>query len=163
MRPYGLQRVCIHWDVPRSTYYSKKKNITRKKCEYKKRGPKAKLCDQEVLEMLKKDIATTPFKGEGHKKIHARLKKQGVAISRNRVLKLMKQNKLLSPHRRRYVPRKKHDGKIITTAPNIMWCSDGTKIFTVDDGWVWVFIVEEHWNAGVLDGMSVKKEIVLPL
>ncbi len=37
-----------------------------------------------------------------------------------------------------------------------MWCSDGTKIFTVDDGWVWVFSVEEHWNAECL-GWTVCK------
>jgi transposase InsO family protein len=28
-----------------------------------------------------------------------------------------------------------------------MWGSDGTKIQTVDDVWVWVFSVTEHWNS----------------
>ena len=40
--------------------------------------------------------------------------------------------------------------------PNVMWCSDGTKILTVDDGYVWVFSVEEHWNAECL-GWNVCK------
>ncbi len=31
-----------------------------------------------------------------------------------------------------------------------MRCSDGTKILTKNDGWVWLFIVEEHWNAECL-------------
>jgi transposase InsO family protein len=31
-----------------------------------------------------------------------------------------------------------------------MWGSDGTKIQTVEDGWVWVFSVMEHWNAGCM-------------
>ena len=31
-----------------------------------------------------------------------------------------------------------------------MWGSDGTKILTVEDGWVWVFSVTEHWNTECL-------------
>ena len=61
----------------------------------------------------------------------------------------MKENNLLSPHRG-LSSQDPHDGKITTDAPNVMWCSDGTKIFTRDDGWVWVFSVEEHWNAECL-------------
>lgn len=28
-----------------------------------------------------------------------------------------------------------------------MWGTDGTKIFTVDDGWCWLFTAVEHWSA----------------
>ena len=28
-----------------------------------------------------------------------------------------------------------------------MWGTDGAKVFTLDDGWVWVFSAIEHWNA----------------
>ena len=35
----------------------------------------------------------------------------------------------------------------VTEAPNLMWGTDGTKVFTLDDGWVWVFAAVEHWNA----------------
>jgi transposase InsO family protein len=100
--------------------------------------------------MIKKDIGSSPFKGEGHKKVHARLKRQKVAVGRNRVLGIMKANNLLSPHRGIQAPQDPHDGTIITDEPNSMWCSDGTKIYTLNDGWVWVFAVEEHWNAECL-------------
>jgi transposase InsO family protein len=115
-----------------------------------KPGPKPKINDSELLAMIQNDIASTPFKGEGHRKIHARLKRQAARVGRNRVLGVMKANDLLSPHRGIQAPQDPHDGTIITDAPNIMWCSDGTKIFTLDDGWVWVFSVEEHWNAECL-------------
>ena len=59
----------------------------------------------------------------------------------------MRENSLLSPHRVRQGKAKKHDGKIITLSPNVMWGTDGAKVFTVDDGWVWVFSAVEHWNA----------------
>lgn len=44
-----------------------------------------------------------------------------------------------SPHRGRPKGAKAHDGKIITLAPNLMWGTDGTRVFTLDEGWVWVF------------------------
>jgi transposase InsO family protein len=68
----------------------------------------------------------------------------------------MKANNLLSPHRGMQAPQDPHDGTIITNEPNVMWCSDGTKILTADDGWVWIFSVEEHWNAECL-GWNVCK------
>jgi hypothetical protein len=58
----------------------------------------------------------------------------------------MRQNNLLSPWR---VPRtgaRKHDGAIITQAANQMWGTDGARIFTLDQGWGWLFTAVEHWN-----------------
>ena len=62
---------------------------------------------------------------------------------------MMRENNLHSPHRSRREPQV-HDGRLITDQPNQMWCSDGTKLLTVEDGWVWLFSVEEHWNAECL-------------
>ena len=150
-RPYGLERVCRAWDASRSTFYSRQKKVASgegNKCE--KPGPKPGISDNELLAMIRTDIITTPFKGEGHRKVHARLKRQKARVGCNRVLGVMRANGLLSPHRRIQIPHDPHDGKIITDAPNVMWCSDGTKVFTKDDGWVWIFAVEEHWNAECL-------------
>lgn len=147
-RPYGLERVCQSWEVCRSTHYHRQKN--EGKLNPGKRGPKPKISNSELLEIIKEDIATSPFKGEGHRKIHARLKRKGAGVGRNRVLNVMKANKLLSPHRGVQRTEDPHDGTIITDEPNVMWCSDGTKLFTIEDGWVWLFSVEEHWNAECL-------------
>lgn len=148
---YGLKRVCEVWGVSRSTYYSKQKGcVDEQPIIPRKRGPKSDVSDDSLLTMIKEDIASSPFKGEGHRKVHARLKRQKVRVGRNRVLRIMKENNLLSPHRGIYAPKTPHDGKIITEAPNVMWCSDGTKIFTAEDGWIWLFSVEEHWNAECL-------------
>ncbi len=43
--------------------------------------------------------------------------------------------------------RKVHDGTIVTSGPNVMWGTDGVRVCTVADGWVWVFAAVEHWNA----------------
>ena len=55
------------------------------------------------------------------------------------MLRLMRENNLLSPHRCRRRGGNPHDGEIITHAPNLMWGTDGVRVFTVDDGWGWIF------------------------
>lgn len=146
-KPYGLKRVCEAWDINRSTLYRRRARQDRKP---QKRGPKPKVKDIELLQQIQEDIKKTPFKGEGHRKVHARLKKNHIRVGRNRVLKTMRKHELLSPHRSAYKSPNPHDGKITTEEPNIMWGSDGTKIRTVEDGWVWVFSVAEHWNTECL-------------
>ena len=42
---------------------------------------------------------------------------------------------------------KAHDGTIVTSAPDVMWGTDGVRVFTADDGWVWTFAAVDHWNA----------------
>ena len=32
-------------------------------------------------------------------------------------------------------------------APDLMWGTDGVRVFTADDGWVWTFAAVDHWNA----------------
>jgi putative transposase len=138
-KPYGLKRVCEAWGLARCTFY-------RKACGSEKRGCKPIIEEKALLEKIREDLRTTPFKGEGHRKVHARLKRDGMKVGRNRVLKVMRENHLLSPHRSFYKVPNPHDGRIIAEVPNGMWGSDGTKVRTIDDGWIWVFSVTEHWN-----------------
>ncbi len=70
----------------------------------------------------------------------------GVKVGRRRVLRLMRENNLLSPYRGRRGDPNLHQGEIITQAPNVMWGTDGARVFTVEDGWVWLFVAVEHWN-----------------
>ena len=28
-----------------------------------------------------------------------------------------------------------------------MWGTDGVRVFTAEDGWVWTFAAVDHWNA----------------
>ncbi len=34
----------------------------------------------------------------------------------------------------------------LSQAPNVRWGTDGTRILTVDDGYVWLFTAVVHWN-----------------
>ena len=113
-----------------------------------KRGPKTPLSDEELLVEIRDDLEASPFQGKGHRKVRARLKVlKGIRVSNKRVLRLMRENRLLSPYRGRIGQPLEHDGTIVTDAPNVMWGTDGTRILTLDEGWVWLFAAVEHWNA----------------
>jgi transposase InsO family protein len=144
---YGVQRVCEAWEVPRSSFYGRQSRNTVPLAPLK-RGPKTPLSDDEVLALIRADLATSSFVGEGHRKVWGRLRfVQGIKVGRKRVLRIMRENNLLSPHRVVQGQPTEHTGKIITATPNVMWGTDGTKVFTIDEGWCWIFTAVEHWNA----------------
>ena len=104
--------------------------------------------DAQLLAAIRSDLARSPFQGEGHRKVHARLRiLDNIRVSRTRVLRVMRAQGLLSPHRGRQGEPKRHDGTIVTSAPDVMWGTDGARVLTVDDGWVWTFAAVDHWNA----------------
>jgi transposase InsO family protein len=105
------------------------------------------ISDENLLALIRDDLAASPFTGEGHRKVWRLRYRDAHSVTRKRVLRLMRENQLLSPHRGRPKAAKAHDGKIITLAPNLMWGTDGTRVFTLDEGWVWIFTAVEHWNA----------------
>jgi len=41
-------------------------------------------------------------------------------------------------------PRRLHDGRIITDAPDLRWGTDATMAWTIEDGWVLVFDLIDH-------------------
>ena len=143
---YGVERVCALWEQARSSFYHAGRSIAQ--AAAKRRGPKPSISDEVLLPLIRHDLATSPFTGEGHRKVWARLRvRDGVRVARKRVLRLMRENRLLSPHRGRQQGTKAHDGKIISMAPNLMWGTDGTRVLTLDEGWVWIFTAVDHWNA----------------
>jgi putative transposase len=147
---YGVRRVCEAWGVPRSSLYAAR-STPPSPATSAKRGPKVALDDDALLTLIREDLAASPFKGEGHRKVFGRLRYvAGHRVGRNRVLRLMRLHRLLSPHRVASVPARAHDGRITTDAPNVRWATDGAKVWTSEDGWLWVFTTIEHWNAELL-------------
>jgi transposase InsO family protein len=156
-QPYGIQRVCRLWDVPRSSFYAAQVKSAVPAAPPARRGPKPAITDEALLAAVKRDLDTSPWTGEGHRKVWARLRvRDGIRVSRKRLLRVMREHALLSPHRTRPCQKDRHERQIITPAPNIMWAIDATQITTVQDGKVWLFGVAEHWNAELL-GWHVTK------
>ncbi len=148
-RCFGIQRVCQVWERSRSALYAwRARAHHRLGAGPARRGPPPRQSDAQLLAAIRTDLARSPFHGEGHRKVHARLRiLDGIRVARTRVLRVMRAHGLLSPHRGRQGAAKTHDGRVITQAPNVMWGTDGVRVFTLDDGWGWIFAAVEHWNA----------------
>lgn len=152
-KPYGVARVCRVLGWPRSTIYAQQAreeamahgmaNPPRRR-----RGPKPRISDIDLLGAIRADLAASPFSGEGHRKVWARLRiVQAIRVSRTRVLRLMRENQLLSPYRRPRGEPVAHEGSIQSEQPNVLWGTDGIRVQTVDDGVVWVFDAVDHCDA----------------
>ena len=148
-RCFGIQRVCQVWERSRSALYARRARAhPRLGAVPARRGPPPRQSAAQLLAAIRADLARSPFHGEGHRKVHARLRiLDGIRVARTRVLRVMRAHGLLSPHRGRQGAAKTHDGRVITQAPNVMWGTDGVRVFTLDDGWGWIFAAVEHWNA----------------
>lgn len=158
-KSYGLERVCRVLELPRSTIYAQQARESAKVVPLfaQRRGPKPKVSHADLLAAIRGDLEASPFTGEGHRKVWARLRiLHGIRVSRARVLRLMRENALLSPHRRPQGAPNLHDGTITTDRPNDMWGTDGIRIETVDEGWVWVFAAVDHFDACCVGLHAVK-------
>jgi putative transposase len=144
-RRYGLARVCRVWELARSTVYLDHARRTTPAAGPRKRGPKPQWSDAELLERIQTVLAAAPFLGEGHRKVWARLRWQGVRTSKARVLRLMREAQLLAPTRGGHAHGPKaHDGTITTEQPDQMWGMDATSCLTRGEGTATVFVVVDH-------------------
>ena len=114
-RPYGLARVCRIWRAARATIY--RHRLPPRAEPPRRRGPIGPMPDGALLEAIRAVLAASPFHGEGHRKVWARLRMRCVRTSRRRVLRLMREHDLLAPSRVGS-PRgpRNHDGTIIPDA-----------------------------------------------
>jgi len=147
-RFYPVALVCKAWGIPRSVCYEA---LARRRdaAPPAKPGPRPLVSDCELAELIRGLLDATErefgFRGEGSRKLHARLRHAGVAAHKDRVLRVMRENGLLSPSRVG-TPRgpRNHDGVITTTRPDVMWGTDATTVATLAEGTAWVFIAVDH-------------------
>ena len=107
-------------------------------------GPVGAMTDRELLAEIRDVLATSPFVGEGHRKVWARLRRRGVRTSRKRVLRLTRGAGLLAPTARvRKRAQRPHDGTITVTGPDTLWATDATEGWT-EEGRCAVFVMIDH-------------------
>jgi hypothetical protein len=122
--------------------------VARHPTPLQRRGPTTTHTDAELLEQIRAILAASPFHGEGHRKIFARLRVQEVHTSKPRVLRLMRENERLAPQRKLApVEEKLHAGSVVTRHTNQMWGTDATTTVTMADGQVSVFAAIDHCTA----------------
>lgn len=145
---YGLALVTATWGVPRATVYRHRARRQSTDGPTARRGPKTALTDEALREAIRGILAASPFLGEGHRKVWARLRAQHVRTSKARCLRLMREAGLLAPGRaRRVLGPRHHDGTITTDRPDVMWGTDATCTVTALEGQATVFIAIDHATA----------------
>jgi putative transposase len=144
---YGLQRVARLWGVSRATVYRHRRPDEGGR---RRPGPLGAMTDAALVEAIRKLLADSPFHGEGHRKLWARLRFAGIRTSRRRVLRLTREHGLLAHQRagRPHGPRA-HDGTITTERVDLMWGTDMTSVMT-GEGQAAVFIAVDHCSTECL-------------
>lgn len=156
LQPYGVARVAAVWNLARSSFYAARQREQHPR-EPEKRGPKG-LSDEELVAEIRELLAQPVFTGEGYRKIWARLRHKGVRTSKDRVLRLLREQQLLSPSRQPApAATHPHKGRIVSTAPDQMWGTDATATFTEAEGSVTVFAALDHCTAECVGIHVVKK------
>ena len=100
-RVYGKVRVCRLWGLARSTHYARQAAAERP-VPGRKRGRKPVLSDEEMVERIRevlREAEALGFRGEGYRKVWARLRHRGIPVSKERVRRLMREHGLQAPHR----------------------------------------------------------------
>ena len=141
-RAYGVLRVTRVWAASRATLYRHRRSDQRRRG--RRSGPVGPMPDEALVAAIRKLLAASPFHGEGHRKVWARLRFAGIRTSKRRVLRLMREHDLLAPSRvgRPHGP-KAHDGTIRTERVDDMWGTDLTSTMT-GEGQASIFVTVDH-------------------
>src|SRR4051794_21205549 len=143
---HGLLRVTRLWGVARATLYRHRRPT--KVVERKRPGPLGAMADEDLVVAIRQLLTDSPFHGEGHRKLWARLRFAGVRTSRRRVLRLAREHGLLAHQRAgRLHGSRAHDGRITTERVDLMWGTDLTSVMT-GEGQAAVFVAVDHRSAG---------------
>lgn len=122
-RRYWMRLVSRIWEIPRSSVFYRRQDRPAPR----KRGPKPIVPDEALIPMIREDLASSPFREEGHRKVYDRLKHEKcIKVAAKRVLRLMREQALLSPQRSPKGGTRAHDGTICTEKPNEIWGTDAT-------------------------------------
>ena len=156
-RQYGVARVTRAWEMARSSFYHQRALAARPERVLGRRGPKTAWSDATLLGKIRDVLAASPFYGEGHRQVWARLRFEEVRTSKARVLRLMREAQLLAPSRTLPKPENPHTGRIVTARPNQVWASDHTMTVTVEQGQVTVFVAVDHCTTECVGLHAAKK------
>ncbi len=119
-----LQLVCRLAGVSRSAACEQRRRRGTSEPVRRRPGPVGAMSDHELLAEIRDVLASSPFVGEGHRKVWARLHRRGVCTSRKRATRL-------------------HDGTISVPVPDTLWATDATEGWTME-GRCAVLVMIDH-------------------
>ncbi len=156
-KPYGVARVCRVWKIARSTVYAARARPKAVRPPVRRRGPIGPCPDDELVVRIRDVLSTSPFDGEGYRKVWARLRHRRTYTSKRRVRRLMSAHGLSAAHHpRRVRGHKAHDRRITTDQPDEMWGTDATGALT-REGYATIFLAVDHCTGEIVGIHAAKK------
>lgn len=154
---YSVERTCRVLGIARSAYYS-----------WKKRLPSQREKENQALIEHIRRIHKLSRKAYGSPRIYFQLKKQGIACSRKRVARLMRQDHLQGrrKYRRVRTTNSRHvfpvaenilNREFAAERPNAKWVSDITYVPT-DEGWLYLASVLDLYSRKIV-GWAMESQI----
>ena len=152
----GLSAVCEVAGVARSSVYAQRRFPDA--ISTVRRGPKTQWSDEALVDQIRTQLKSSPFVGEGYRKVWAKLRFIGIRTSKPRVLRLMREHGLQAPTRCGG-PRgpQSHEGTIISGGPDLRWGTDLTTTFTLEEGQASVLLAVDHYTAEIVGIHAVKR------
>ena len=148
-KSYGVSLLCRVWGRSRASVYRDLHPAPPEPPVRRCPGPQGPMTDVDLVEAISRVITDSPFYGEGHRKVWARLRYKGIRTSKARVLRLMRENGLCAkPCRGPTHGPRAHDGTIIPDNIDEMWGTDMTGTFLGTGRQVAVFVAVDHCSAG---------------
>ncbi len=150
-RPYGRARVCRAWGVARSTSYTRGlRDSPQRPGARPRRGRPPQCSDGTMVAGIRSvlgDLERLGLRGEGYRKVWARLRARGYSVGPERVRRLMREHGLQAPHSSgNDAGPWVHDGNLIPEAPNVMWGTDATSAWTRLEGTATIFVAVDHYG-----------------
>ena len=157
--PAPLKTVCRVAGVSRSAACEARRRRGTSEPPRRRPGPVGAMTDTELLNQIRGVLADSPFVGEGHRKVWARLRRErGVLTSRKRVLRLTREAGLLAPTAQvRKRAARLHDGTITVTIPDTLWATDATEGWSAE-GRSAVFAIIDHASGEVWTDASLRMD-----
>lgn len=156
---YPVTLICRAFGVARSSLYaSTARSSVEPALPLGKRGPKTAIDDETLVAEIREAIVSSPFHGEGHRKVRSMLRDRALRVGKTRILRVMRENGLLAPTRSRHQHGDPaHSGRITTDRPDEMWGTDGTRFYTERDGWCWFFGAIDHGTCEIVGWKTAKR------
>lgn len=167
MREYSdrfeIRCMCDVLEVSRSGYYS-----------WLRRKPSAHSLRDKKLSLRIRKLHASSDKTYGAPRVHEDLKAEGERVSRKRVARIMRENRLFSKHKRkfRHTTDSEHSHPVVenvlsrefySDAADRKWVTDITFIPT-DEGWLYLAVVIDLFSRRVVGwsmGKRLKKGLVI--
>lgn len=130
-----VRQVCQAFGISRQAYYHARKPVPERRrtapgSRRERRGPWASAAELEAG--IRRVVATHP--AWGTRKVWARLRREGVIASKNRVWAMMRALGLVLPPVKEREPTVRR-GQVVVAESNRRWASDLTTAWTARDGW----------------------------